>query len=385
MNFDLTEEQMMLKETASRFAQSEISPYAAEWDESAEFPMHVAKRMGELGMMGMNAPKEYGGSEMDTMSYVIMLEEIAAACASMAVTMSVHNSLYLGTLMRFGNEKQRKKYIPRWACGESIGAFALSEADAGSDAANQKSTAVKEGKFYRLNGAKNFTTSGSVADAMILFAVTNPSKGHKGISAFIVEKDFDGFGIGSLERKMGMRASPTAEIVLEDCMVPEENLLGEEGMGFKIAMSNLDSGRIGIATQALGIARAAFETAAGYANVRKAFKKPIGAFQGIQWKIADMAKNIDAARLLIYRAAYMRDKGVKYSRQAAMAKLFSSEMAVDVTRDAIQILGGYGYTKGHPVERNYRDAKITEIYEGTSEIQRIVIARDVLKEFAKPI
>lgn len=382
MEFQLNEEQLMIKGMAADFAKREIEPYAGIWDDEAKFPSEVVGKLGELGMMGIQVPRDLGGSGLDTMSYVIILEEIAAACASMAVTMSVQNSLYLNSILKFGSDEQKKKYIPEWASGKRIGAFALSEADAGSDASNQKSTAVLDGNEYRLNGTKNFITSGSVADAMVLFAMTDPCKGHRGISAFIIDKGFSGFQVGSIERKLGLRASPTVEIVLDDCRVPRENLLGEEGDGFKIALSLLDTGRIGIATQAIGIARSAFETAARYANVRVAFGKTIGAFQGIQWKIADMAMKIDAARLLTYRAAWMKDEGVPFTRQAAMAKLFASEMAVDVTRDAIQVLGGYGYTKGHPVERNYRDAKVTEIYEGTSEIQRIVIAREVLKEFS---
>lgn len=381
MDFRLSEEQLMLKEMTAEFAEKEITPYAGEWDDEERFPDEVVRKMGELGMMGILIPRELGGAGLDAMSYVIVLEEISAACASTAVTMSVQNSLYLGPLLKFGTDGQKKKYIPDWASGRKLGAFALSEADAGSDAANQRTTAVLDGNVYRLNGTKNFITSGSVADALVVFAMTDISKGHRGISAFIVEKDFPGFQIGSIERKLGIRASPTAEIVLDNCVVPKENILGEEGMGFRIAMSTLDSGRIGIATQALGIARAAFETAARYANVRVAFGKPIGSFQGIQWKIADMATDIEAARLLVHKAAWLKDNGESYTRAGAMAKLFASEVAMDVTREAIQVLGGYGYSKGHSVERNYRDAKITEIYEGTSEVQRIVIAREVLKQF----
>jgi len=382
MDFQLNEEQLMLKKMAAEFAQKELVPYAGDWDEEAKFPAEAVRKMGELGMLGVSIPTELGGAGLDAMSYVLILEEISAACASTAVTMSVQNSLYLGPVMKSGTDAQKKKYVPDWARGKKIGAFALSEADAGSDAANQRTTAVLDGDVYRLNGSKNFITSGSVADGLIVFAMTDVSKGHRGISAFIVENKFPGFQVGSIEKKLGIRASPTTEIVLDNCEVPRENILGAEGMGFKIALSTLDSGRVGIATQALGIAREAFETAAQYANVRIAFGKPIGAFQGIQWKIADMATGIDAARLLIHRAAWLKDHGRSFTREGAMAKLYASEVAMDVTREAIQVLGGYGYTKRHPVERNYRAAKITEIYEGTSEVQRIVIARDVLKEFS---
>ncbi len=382
MDFKLNEEQLMIQEMARKFAENELVPYAADWDEEETFPREAVMKMGELGMMGILMPKELGGAGLDMVSYAIILEEISAGCASTGVTMSVQNSLYLGPILKYGTEEQKKKYIPDWARGKKIGAFALSEADAGSDAANQRTTAVLDGDHYILNGSKNFITSGSVADGFIVFAMTDINKGHRGISAFIVENTFDGFQVGSIEKKLGIRGSPTTEIVLDGCKVPKENLLIGEGSGFKVAMGTLDSGRVGIATQALGIAKAAFETAAQYANVRIAFGKPIGAFQGIQWKIADMATQIDAARMLVHRAAWLKDQGKPFSREGAMAKLFASEMAMDVTKEAIQVLGGYGYCKSHPVERYYRDAKITEIYEGTSEVQRIVIARDIMKQFS---
>lgn len=381
MDFHLNEEQQMLKETAKQFAANEIAPFAGDWDEEAKYPADAIKKMGELGMMGVMVPSELGGAGLDALSFAIVMEEIAIACASTAVVMSVHNSLYLGALQKFGTDYLKKKYIPDWAKGHKLGAFALSEPDAGSDAANQRTNAVLDGANYRINGVKNFITSGSVADSMVVFAMTDPAKKHRGISAFVVEKNFPGFQIGSIEKKLGVRASQTTEIVLENCIVPKENLLGEEGSGFGIALTMLDSGRIGIAAQAIGIARAAFETAAGYANVRMAFGKPISSFQGIQWKIADMATKIDAARLLMYRAARLKDMGLPHTKEGAMAKLFASDTAMFVTREAIQVLGGYGYIKSHSVERNYRDAKITEIYEGTSEVQRIVIAREVLKQF----
>ncbi|MBT3182365.1 MAG: acyl-CoA dehydrogenase [Deltaproteobacteria bacterium] len=382
MDFKLNDEQLMIQEMARKFAKSELEPYAAEWDEEAKFPRDAVMKMGELGMMGILMPKELGGAGLDMLSYALILEEISAGCASTGVTMSVQNSLFLGPILKYGTEEQKKKYIPDWAKGKKIGAFALSEADAGSDAANQRTTAVLDGDHYILNGSKNFITSGSVADGFIVFAMTDINKGHRGISAFIVENTFDGFQVGSIEKKLGIRGSPTTEIVLDGCKVPKENLMIGEGAGFKVAMGTLDSGRVGIATQALGIAKAAFEVAAQYANVRIAFGKPIGAFQGIQWKIADMATQIDAARMLVHRAAWLKDQGKPFSREGAMAKLFASEVSMNVTKEAIQVLGGYGYCKSHPVERFYRDAKITEIYEGTSEVQRIVIARDVMKQFS---
>ncbi|OGQ23008.1 MAG: acyl-CoA dehydrogenase [Deltaproteobacteria bacterium RIFCSPLOWO2_02_FULL_44_10] len=380
MNFELTEDQKLLQQTVREFAQHEIAPHAAKLDELSEFPYEHVKKMAELGLMGMMVPPELGGGGMDNLSYVLALEELSAACASTAVTMSVNNSLYCGCLLSSANEAQKKKYIPDWASGKKLGAYALSEPGTGSDAANQKTTASKQGNKYLLNGTKNFITNGPQADAMIVFAMTDKEKRHKGISAFIVEKNFSGFNVGKVEKKMGIRASSTSEIVFKNCEVPVENRLGEEGDGFKIAMTTLDGGRIGIATQALGIARAAFETAAKYSTQREAFGQTISQFQGIQWKLADMAMNIDAARLLIHRAAWMKARGERVTKQAAMAKLFASEMAMNVTKDAIQVLGGYGYCREYPVERYFRDAKITEIYEGTSEIQRIVIAREVLKE-----
>lgn len=380
MNFELTEEQKMLRQMVRDFAQSEIAPKAAELDEHSTFPAEAVKKMAKLGLMGMMVPAELGGGGMDPLSYAIALEELSAACASTAVTMSVNNSLYLGCLMQWATTAQKQKYIPDWAAGTKLGAYALSEPGTGSDAANQRTTAMLHGDHYELSGTKNFITNGPQADAMIVFAMTDRDKKHKGISAFIVEKTFPGFHVGKIEKKLGIRASSTSEIVLKDCKVPKENILGKEGEGFHIAMSTLDAGRIGIGTQALGIARAAFEAAAKYAQQREAFGQPIAHFQAIQFKLADMAMKIDAARLLIHRAAWMKSQGMKITKEAAMAKLFASEMAMEVTKEAIQVFGGYGYCKDYPVERYFRDAKITEIYEGTSEIQRIVIARNVLKE-----
>ena len=379
MDFQLTDEQIMIRDMARDFAQKEVAPKAAERDAKSEFPADSVKKMAELGLMGMMVPQEWGGAGLDTATYVLALEEISAACASTAVTMSVNNSLYCGPILKFGTETQKKRCLIPFARGEKLGAYALSEPGTGSDAANQKTTAKKVGGKYILNGRKNFITSGPHADAMVLYAMTDPEKRHKGISCFIVEKNFKGFSIGKIEKKLGICASSTSEVVLEDCEVPAENLLGGEGEGFTIAMATLDGGRIGIGTQAIGIARAAFEHARDYSKVREAFGQSISNFQAIQHYLADMAMKIDASRLLVWRAAWMKDHGIPFTKEAAMAKLFASETAMWVTTKAVQVYGGYGYIKDYPVERYFRDAKITEIYEGTSEIQRLVIARNVLK------
>jgi butyryl-CoA dehydrogenase len=379
VDFKLTDEQLMIRDMARDFAQKEVAPKAAERDAKSEFPADSVKKMAELGLMGMMVPQEWGGAGLDTLTYVLALEEISAACASTAVTMSVNNSLYCGPILKFGTEAQKKKHLIPFARGERLGAYALSEPGTGSDAANQKTTAKKVGNKYILNGRKNFITNGPNADAMVLYAMTEPEKKHKGISCFIVERNFKGFSIGKIEKKLGICASSTSEVVLEDCEVPAENLLGSEGEGFRIAMATLDGGRIGIGTQAVGIARAAFEHARDYSKVREAFGQPISNFQAIQHYLADMAMKIDAARLLVWRAAWMKDQGIPFTKEAAMAKLFASETAMWVTTKAVQVYGGYGYIKDYPVERYFRDAKITEIYEGTSEIQRLVIARNVLK------
>ncbi|MBI2345771.1 MAG: acyl-CoA dehydrogenase [Deltaproteobacteria bacterium] len=380
MDFALTEEQTMLQQMVRDFAQRELAPIAGELDAKSEFPARHLPKMAELGLMGMMIPVEWGGAGMDTQAYVIALEEISAACASTAVTMSVNNSLYCGPLHAFGTDAQKERYLRPFASGARLGAYALSEPASGSDAAALQATATKQGDRYLLNGRKNFITNGPHADAMIVFAATDKGQRHRGISAFIVEKDFPGFAIGKIEKKLGIRASSTCEILLEGCAVPEANRLGAEGEGFAIAMNTLDYGRIGIGTQALGIGRAAFEFARKYATERQAFGKPIAEFQAIQWKLADMAMQLDAARLLVHRAAWMKDHGLPVTKEAAMAKLFASESANGIAKEAVQILGGYGYICDFPVERYYRDAKITEIYEGTSEIQRLVIARSVLKE-----
>ncbi|MBI3541424.1 MAG: acyl-CoA dehydrogenase [Deltaproteobacteria bacterium] len=380
MELNLTDEQIMIRDMARDFAREDLAPKAHERDMKSEFPASSIKKMGELGLMGMMIPQEWGGAGLNTVAYVLALEEISVGCASTAVTMSVNNSLYCGLIFKFGTDSQKKKYLTPFARGEKLGAYALSEPGTGSDAANQKTTAKKVGNKYILNGRKNFITNGPHADAMVVYAMTDMEKKHKGISCFIVEKNFPGFSVGKIEKKLGICASSTSEIVLENCEVPAENLLGAEGQGFALAMNTLDSGRIGIGTQAVGIARAAFEQARDYSKIREAFNQPISNFQAIQHFLADMATRIDASRLLVWRAAWMKDQGLSFSKEAAMAKLFASEAANFVTDKALQIHGGYGYIKEYPVERLFRDAKITEIYEGTSEIQRLVIARSVLKD-----
>jgi butyryl-CoA dehydrogenase len=382
MDFALNDEHKMIQEMARNFAQKEIAPVAAELDAKGEFPSRHLPKMAELGLLGMMVPIEWGGVGLDTLAYVLALEEISVACASTAVTMSVNNSLFCAPILKFGNDKQKEKYLRDFAMGSKLGAYALSEPGTGSDAANQQTTAVLKGDKYLLNGRKNFITNGPNADAMIVYAMTDKEKRHKGISAFIVEKGYPGFSIGKVEKKMGICASSTSEIVLDNCEVPKGNLLSTEGHGFTIAMATLDGGRIGIGTQAIGIARAAFEAAAKYSTVREAFGHPISEFQAIQHFLADMATDIDAGRLLVHRAAWLKDHGLPFGKQAAMAKLFCSETSHWVTDKAVQIHGGYGYIKDYPVERYFRDAKITEIYEGTSEIQRLVIARNVLKEIS---
>lgn len=383
MDFKLSEDQQMIYQLARDFAQKEIAPRAAAFDEKAEFPKINVEKMAELGFMGMMVPQVLGGAGLDMLSYVLVLEELSAACASTAVTMSVNNSLYLGPILEFGTEEQKKKFIPDFARGKKLGAYALSEAGSGSDAAALVCQAEKKGNKYVLNGSKAWITNGPNADALIVFATHDKAKRHKAISAFIVETHSSGFSVGKIEKKLGIRASSTSTINFENCEVPAENLLGEEGKGFGIAMATLDNGRIGIATQALGIAGGAYRFARQYATEREAFGGPIAKFQSIQNKLADMAVEIDAARLLIWRTAWMRDNGLPFTKEAAMAKLFASETANKTAKEAVQVLGGYGYSREYPCERYFRDAKITEIYEGTSEIQRLVIAREVLKEISK--
>jgi len=379
MDYLLTEEQKMLREMVAKFAKEKIAPVASENERNHRFPWDIIREAGELGLMGIAYPQEYGGAGMDFVSYFLAIEEISRWCASTGVIISAHSSLVCDPIYRFGTEEQKRKYLPDLLSGRKIGSFSLTEAQAGSDAGNTKTTAIKSGNKWILNGSKLFATNGAEADIFVLIASTDPGKKTKGVSAFIVEKDMPGYRIGKVERKLGIRASSTAEIILENVEVPEENLLGELNQGFKVAMVTLDGGRLGIAAQALGIARACLEDSVKYAKERVQFDQPIANFQAIQWMLADMKVEYDAAWLLTYRASLMKDKKMDYSAFAAMAKLKASEVAMDAARKAIQIHGGYGYTEDFNVERYYRDAKITEIYEGTSEIQRLVIARHILK------
>jgi alkylation response protein AidB-like acyl-CoA dehydrogenase len=380
--FSFSSEHEMIRQTARDFAQKQIAPIAAEFDESGEFPYATIKKMGELGFMGIEVPEEYGGAGMDTLSYVLALEEICKADAAHGVIMSVNNSLYAYGFLRFGTEDQKKKYLSPVASGKVIGAYSLTEPMSGSDAGTMRSRATRDGDFYVLNGRKSWVTSGPVAQYVVVFMMTAPEKKQKGVSAFIVDANTTGFIRGKKEPKLGIRASATSEIIFENCRIPVENRLGEEGDGFKIAMTVLDAGRIGIASQALGIAEAAYEASLSYAREREAFGQKIGDFQGISFKLADMKTRIEASRLLVYNAALLKERsketGERFSLDAAMAKLFASETCMFVTHAAVQIHGGMGYSKELPIERYFRDAKITEIYEGTSEIQRLVISRSEL-------
>ncbi|MGZ8448079.1 MAG: acyl-CoA dehydrogenase [Candidatus Deferrimicrobiaceae bacterium] len=380
MVFDFTEEQRMIQEMARNFAQKEVLPKAAELDETGRFPEELVRQMAELGLMGIAVPEEYGGAGMDNICYVIAMEEISRACASTGVILSVNNSLACDPLLAFGSEGQKKKYLIPLASGKHLGCFGLTEPGAGSDAGSQKTTAVREGNHYIVNGTKNFITNAPHADTCILFAMTDKEKKHKGITAFILGMRFSGVTVGKHEKKMGIIASPTASLILEDVMIPAENRLANEGDGFKVAMHTLDGGRIGIASQAIGIARASLEDALAYAKERKQFGQPIANFQAIQWMLADMATEIDAARMLTYRAAWLKDRKIRHSKESSMAKLYASEAAMRASVKGIQIHGGYGYITEYPAERHFRDAKITEIYEGTSEIQRLVIASALLKD-----
>ena len=383
MDLQLTEEHKMIRDMAREFAQKEIAPVAAHFDETGEFPYETVKKMGAQGFMGIEVPEEYGGQGLDTIAYVLAMEEIAKADVAHSTIVSVHNSLYAHGLIKFGMEEQKQKYLAPVARGEKIGAYSLTEPMSGSDAGTMKSRAVRNGDYYVINGVKSWVTSGPVADYMVLFTMTDPSKKHRGVTAFIIDAHQPGLIRGKKEPKLGIRASATSEIIYEDYKCPVENRLGQEGEGFKIAMTVLDAGRIGIAAQALGVAEAAFEASVKYANEREAFGQKIGEFQGLQWMLADMKTRIEAARLLIYNAALKKmeakqNPALRYTLEAAMAKLYASETAMWVTEKAVQIHGGMGYSKELPVERYFRDAKITEIYEGTSEIQRLVIARNVL-------
>ena len=379
MDFDLTDEQKMLKKTVRDFAEKEIKPTRAEFDEKEEYPIEILRRLGEMGIMGMAVPPEYGGSGADVISYAIAIEELSKIDPSVGVMVSVHNSLGCDPIVKFGTEEQKRKWLPGLASGKKIGCFCLTEPDAGSDAAAIKSNARLEGDEYIINAKKQFISNAAGADLSLVFVMTDKEKGYKGISGFLVPTDAPGFSRGKKEKKMGIHASVTMEMNYEDCRIPKENLLGEEGGGFRIALWALDAGRIGVAAQAVGIAQGALNEAVAYSKERVQFGKPISSFQAIQWMIADMATEIDAARFLVYRAAHVKQKGGRFSKEAAMAKLKASDVAVNVSRDAVQIFGGYGYMREYPVERYYRDAKITEIYEGTSEIQRLVISRALLK------
>ncbi|MBF0495368.1 MAG: acyl-CoA dehydrogenase [Deltaproteobacteria bacterium] len=378
MSIQLTDEQHMIQIMARDFARKELIPTAAERDETKEFPLENLKIMGELGLLGMTVPVEYNGAGVDTVSYSLALQEIAYGCASTAVIMSVHNSVCGEPITRFGSEYLKDKYLKQLAIGEMLGSFALTEPGAGSDPSSQRTTAVRDGDFYILNGVKQFITTGLNSGVTVVTALTDKARKHRGISAFVVEKGTPGFYVGKVEDKMGLRASDTVQLIFEDCRVPAKNLLGREGDGFKIAMSALDGGRIGIASQSVGVAQACLDAAIEYAKQRVQFGQPIANYQGIRWMIADMATEIEAARLLTLNAAAMKDRGERFSAQASMAKLYASEMVNRIAYKAIQIHGGYGYLKDFPVERFYRDARVFTIYEGTSEIQRIVISNHFL-------
>ena len=379
MKFDLTEEHLMIRDAARDFAQNELLPEVIERDENQKFPSEQVKKMAELGFMGMMVSPDYGGGGMDTISYVLAMEEISKVDASAAVIMSVNNSLVCWGLETYGSQEQKDKYLRRLATGEIIGAFCLSEPEAGSDATSQQTTAIEKDDYYLLNGTKNWITNGNSASIYLVIAQTDPSLGHKGINAFIVEKETEGVIVGKKEDKLGIRGSDTHSIMFNDVQVPKENRIGEDGFGFSFAMKTLSGGRIGIAAQALGIASGAYELALEYSKQRKAFGKEISRHQAIAFKLADMATEIDAARLLCLRAAWVKDNGMNYDREGAMAKVFASETAMKTTTEAVQVHGGYGFVKEYHVERLMRDAKITQIYEGTSEIQRIVISRSILK------
>ncbi|MCJ7689701.1 MAG: acyl-CoA dehydrogenase [Clostridiaceae bacterium] len=379
MNFALTKEQEFVKQMVREFAINEVEPLAADIDQSERFPRETVEKMARYNMMGIPIATKYGGAGGDNLSYAIAVEELSKACGTTGVILSAHTSLCVGPLDMFGTEEQKMKYLVPLAKGEKLGAFGLTEPNAGTDASEQQTTAILDGDNYILNGSKIFITNGGEADTYVIAAMTDKKKGTRGISAFIVEKDFEGFSIGKHEDKLGIRASATTELVFTNCIVPKENLLGKEGKGFGIAMKTLDGGRIGIAAQALGIAEGALEAAAKYMKERKQFGKPLSAFQGLQWMMAELDVKVEAAKMLVYKAAWNKDNGLSYSVEAARAKLFASETAMEVTTKAVQIFGGYGYTKDYPIERMMRDAKITEIYEGTSQVQKMVIAANLLK------
>ena len=377
MNFSLNEEQKLFKKTIREFCEKEIRPIAKKIDQEEYFPEKLYKKMGKMGLMGMTVPQEFGGAGIDRVSYMVALEEISRVCGSTGINVEAHNSLGVGHIYEKGTEEQRKKYLPKITSGEGLAAWALSEPNAGSDAAATQTNAILDGNEWVINGTKQFITNGDISEVVTVMAKTDKTKGAKGISAFIVEKDTPGFKIGQLEDKLGLRGSHTAELIFENCRIPKDNLLGEKDRGFIGAMNILDRGRTAIGAMSVGIAQGAFEESLNYAKERQQFGKPIGKFQAIQWMLADMATEIDAARLLVYRAGYLEDQNQKFTKEASMAKLFASEMAMRTTVKAIQIFGGYGYTTDYPVERFYRDIKLCTIGEGTSEVQRMVIARQL--------
>ncbi len=379
MDFSLTKTDRLFLQMIREFADKEVKPLAAEIDETERFPMETVEKMAKLGLMGIPVPVEYGGAGGNNVLYTMAVEELSRVCATTGVILSAHTSLCVAPIMHFGTKEQKEKYLPKLASGEWIGAFGLTEPNAGTDASAQQTTAVREGDHYVLNGSKIFITNAGYASVYIIMAMTDKSKGTKGISAFIVEKDFPGFSVGKKEKKMGIRGSATCELIMENCIVPAENLLDQEGKGFKVAMWTLDGGRIGIASQALGIAQGAMDETVSYLKERKQFGRALAKFQNMQFQLADMETRIQASRLLVRRAAWKEDAKVPYSADAAMAKLFAAETAMEMTTKAVQYHGGYGYTREYPVERMMRDAKITEIYEGTSEVQRMVIAGQLFK------
>ena len=378
MDFNLSREHQLIRKMMAEFTENEVKPIAAETDKTSQYPRENIEKLFNLGVMGMCVPKEYGGAGADPLASAICIEELSKQCASTGDIVATHNGLCCDPILTHGTDEQKAKYLPMLTTGRKVGAFALTEPNAGSDASKTQTTAVLEGDHYVMNGSKIFITNGYVADVFVVFAMTDPSKGTKGISAFIVESGFPGFSVGKHEEKMGLHGSPTAEIVFTDCIVPKENLLGREGKGFNIAMQTLDGGRIGIAAQALGIAEGAMEESINFAKTREQFGRPIAKFQNTQFLFADMHVAIEAARLLTYKAAVAKSEGGRFTVDAATAKLFASEAAMKITTKAVQVHGGYGYTKDYPVERMMRDAKITEIYEGTSEIQRVVISGNIL-------
>lgn len=378
MDFRLSDEQELLRQTVREFAEAEMRPHVMEWDESQHFPMDLLPKLADLGLMGIQFAEEYGGAAMSSVDYCICIEELARVCPAISLSVAAHNGLCTSHIAMFGTDAQKKTYLPRLVRGEVLGAWGLTEASAGSDAAGMRTTAVRSGDEWVINGSKNFITHGKIGGVMVVIAITDRTKGHRGISAFIVEHGTKGMSAGKKENKLGMRASDTSEVVFQDCRIPAANLLGEEGQGFINTLQVLDAGRIGIAALAVGLAQGAYEAALKYSKERRQFGQPISAFQAIQWKLADNATRIEAARLLTYRAAYLKDQGQRTTRESAMAKLYASEIAVKAADDCVQIHGGYGFVKDYPAEKYFRDVKLVTIGEGTSEIQRLVIARQLL-------